>query len=156
MTVLEIRAKYHPLFDTMTISNRAGSELRRQCSYAVNTVQTIIMRKRMHRRAARADQYVDPVQRTAKGHFPPLTTPSYTRQRRKGQLRPFSAGAQAATSISSARRTAVVAEQVDDAGTDADALAPCHPRWRRTGRADSAAKGRKGRSCPFATKEIRG
>ena len=36
----------------MTISNRAGSELRRQCSYAVNTVQTIIMRKRYRRLSA--------------------------------------------------------------------------------------------------------
>ena len=57
--------------------------------------------------------------------------------------------------MSSARRAAVIVEQVDDARTDADALAPRHPRWQRAGRADVVAMGLKGRSCPFGTKEIR-
>ena len=138
----------------MTIRNHAGGELGCEHSYVVNIVQTISMRKRIHLRAARASWHAYPVQHTAKGHVPPLTTPSYTRQRPAGQICPFSAGAQGATSTSSTRRAATVVEQVDDAGADAAALAPQHLRWRPAGRADSAAKGRKGQICPFGTKEI--
>ena len=73
------------------------------------------------------------------------------RQRRKGQICPFSARVLAGTIMTLVRRAAPVRERVDDAGAAAAALAPQHPRWRPAGRADSAAKGRKGRSCPFAT-----
>ena len=56
--------------------------------------------------------------------------------------------------LTSRRRAAFVGEQVDDSGSDADALAPRHPRKGPARRARGVAESEKGRSCPFGTKEI--
>ena len=112
--------------------------------YAVNTLQAINVDTDTRSIATTTDYHTSAVHPAAEAASRRSPHPICTRQRPKGQIRPFSVHAQAATTCPSMQRDGLVVDQVYDAGADADALAPPDPRWRRARRADIVAMGRKG------------
>ena len=154
MTVRNIQAKTRSLFNGLTSSNTSSRKRLQRCSVHGEHREHHQQRGRssllrLHHRAA---PQCGP--RSGRHHLGCVTTPIHTRQRCKGPFGPFAADTRQATCMPSTQRHGLVAEQVDDAGSRADALEPRHPRHEPAGRADGVARSEKGRRRPFGTKEI--
>ena len=154
MTVRNIQAKTRSLFNGLTSSNTSSHKRLQRCSVHGEHREHHQQRGRssllrLHHRAA---PQCGP--RSGRHHLGCVTTPIHTRQRCKGPFGPFAADTRQATCMPSTQRHGLVAEQVDDAGSRADALEPRHPRHEPAGRADGVARSEKGRRRPFGTKEI--